>query len=706
MVPDDSLLEAIPAGILVLEEDCVVYANDAALRVLRREREQIVGRSYRDWLPLEEQVRFSDRLRRYHRGELVPHEYELTVLGGDGTPLTLEFHVRLHAGRTLLHVRDVTDQAARRAKLLQLARIGLAVQAERSEEAIYQVVHRGLGEIGLISVLLVTEGAQLRIASRQAPPELVAEAESLLGRQMLGSTGAWTPNLLKIWQTGAAYTDDCVLEAMEFFGPGMQETARKIASRSGLERAIGTRIDVAGAPAAILVILGEWLREEHLPAVRLLGAQISAALENAWLYNEARRRVEDLSLINQMSRTLVTTLELEPVLEAGVRNLARIVSAPAAFLLLLDARGDALEVRAATSEHRSFIGLKLPLDPREGSLCAWVFHAGQPVLVEDTLHDPRMREYELKCIADARACLALPLVVRDRPIGVALIVELQQPRRFTPAEMERAAAIANQVAAAVENARLYEDLHKSYTELTRAHEKLVHKERMAALGELAAIVAHEVRNPLGVLFNSLGSLRKLIQPEGDAQVLLDIMSEEAERLNHIVSDLLDFARPISPALRTERLEPILDDVLAATTGTAVEGIEVVRDVASDLPAVPIDARLVRQALLNLVTNALQAMPRGGTLRLQARSETDDQGQWVRMDISDTGPGIPEELRARVFEPFFTTKATGTGLGLAVVKRIVDGHRGKIAVTSEPGQGTTFTLWFPLEPLPSTPVPPG
>jgi signal transduction histidine kinase len=225
----------------------------------------------------------------------------------------------------------------------------------------------------------------------------------------------------------------------------------------------------------------------------------------------------------------------------------------------------------------------------------------------------------------------------------------------------------------------------------------VQRERLAAIGELSAVVAHEVRNPLGVLFNSLGAFRKLLGDDvrDAASTLLQIMEEEAARLNHIVRDLLDFARPTHPTLHRERLDQVLDEAVEAALGESAQHIEVVREIA-DLPLVPMDARLVRQALLNVATNAVHAMPDGGRITLRLALDGATGVPMVKVAIEDTGPGIAPEVAARIFEPFFTTRATGTGLGLAVVKRIVDSHHGKVRVDTAQGQGTTFTLWLPLD----------
>jgi signal transduction histidine kinase/putative methionine-R-sulfoxide reductase with GAF domain len=438
--------------------------------------------------------------------------------------------------------------------------------------------------------------------------------------------------------------------------------------------------------------------EAEVALALALAGEAAVGLENAELYAETRRRVEELSLVNEVGRSLVATLELDQVLDAGVRNLARIVDAPDGYLLLADPSGDHITIRAATGAHRGLLGHAIALRD-QASISRLVFETQAPITVEDVVADPRI-DPALKQLSGGRAYLGLPLVVRERPIGVALIAETRGPRRFSPAEVERATGIANQLAVAVENARLYEDLRRSYADLGRAQDQLVRQERLAALGELAAVVAHEVRNPLGVIFNSLGALRRLVAPPGaDARMLLDIVGEEAERLNRMVGDLLDFARPSRPTLHPEPLLPVVDDAVAAALSGIGRKVTLVREVPDSLPQVPMDSHLLRQAIVNLVVNAAQAMPDGGTLTVRAQVD----GAKAVLQLGDTGTGIPDEVRHRIFEPFFTTRATGTGLGLAVVKRIVDDHHGEIEVRPGAGGGTVFELRLPLAPGEPCPV---
>jgi signal transduction histidine kinase len=246
---------------------------------------------------------------------------------------------------------------------------------------------------------------------------------------------------------------------------------------------------------------------------------------------------------------------------------------------------------------------------------------------------------------------------------------------------------------------LNRELRQSLYALATAQQELVRRERLAALGELSASVAHEVRNPLGVIANSVAALTRLSRPEhAPSWELLGVMSEEVARLDHLINGLLDFARPQEPRLLSQPLGSVVEGALEASLRAQphTPRVQVTRDLAPHLPDIPLDAQLLHLALSNLFTNALQAMPQGGTLRVelglgQARGGTPQ----ARVSITDSGPGIAPEVMARLFQPFYTTKASGTGLGLAIVRRIVEAHQGLVEVRSTPGQGTTFIVLLPL-----------
>jgi signal transduction histidine kinase len=268
-----------------------------------------------------------------------------------------------------------------------------------------------------------------------------------------------------------------------------------------------------------------------------------------------------------------------------------------------------------------------------------------------------------------------------------------------------AAALGERRHAQEKVSNLNRELSQSLAELAAAQQALVHRERLAALGEMSVSVAHEVRNPLAVIANAVAALTRLARPEDNSTAweLLGFMSEEVARLDQLVHGLLDFARPQEPRLLTQPLGSVVEGALQAAL-RSVPGssrVRVTRAVEPELPDSPLDAQLLHLALSNLFTNALQAMPQGGSLHVKLHREVREGQLLARLAITDSGPGIPPEVLARVFEPFYTTRAAGTGLGLAIVRRIVDAHQGEVRVLSAVGQGTTVVVSLPLSKAPRT-----
>jgi len=191
----------------------------------------------------------------------------------------------------------------------------------------------------------------------------------------------------------------------------------------------------------------------------------------------------------------------------------------------------------------------------------------------------------------------------------------------------------------------------------------------------------------------------LLKPQGDdVALLLDIVGEEADRLNRMVGDLLDYSRPVRPALEPAPLRPLIEDAVAAARqqlGPSSDAVKVEIQIAPEAATVRADARLLRQALVNLFLNAHQAMPHGGLLDVRASRRGEDGAARAEIAIRDSGPGIPAASREKIFQPFFTTKAMGTGLGLAVAKRIIEGHGGTLAL-ADAASGAEFQLLLPIE----------
>jgi two-component system sensor histidine kinase PilS (NtrC family) len=234
------------------------------------------------------------------------------------------------------------------------------------------------------------------------------------------------------------------------------------------------------------------------------------------------------------------------------------------------------------------------------------------------------------------------------------------------------------------------------TKIVEMEEQVRRQERLATIGSLAAGIAHEIRNPLASLSGSIQVLRNDLDLKGDNQHLMEIVLREAERLNTIITDFLEYARPKASSLEEIFLSSLVDEtiMLLRNNRNFREDIKIACDVDSSVNLLA-DPQRMRQVFWNLLINACQALPNGGEIKINTEpfSHSGDT-EWLRVTISDSGQGIAREDIDKIFHPFFTTKTGGTGLGLAIVYRIIEDHGGTIDVESEPGKGTRFSIMLP------------
>ncbi|MGJ5820676.1 two-component system sensor histidine kinase NtrB [Paludibaculum fermentans] len=235
-----------------------------------------------------------------------------------------------------------------------------------------------------------------------------------------------------------------------------------------------------------------------------------------------------------------------------------------------------------------------------------------------------------------------------------------------------------------------QQLSHVYQELQSTFEQVKRADRLSAIGQLAAGLAHEIRNPLASIDGAAEVLLVGGEPEEVRQETLGIIRKECARLNRLLSSLLDFARPRRPEWREVNVAGVLDKVLDLVAHSARSGIRFAKEFHGGPPRLVCDEEQLAQVLLNLILNATQAMPRGGEVRVDVESSAES----LEIRVKDQGEGVSEELLDRIFDPFFTTKDTGTGLGLSVVHQIVSQHGGKVAVARNADRGLMFTLSFP------------
>ncbi|MGZ3444585.1 MAG: ATP-binding protein [Myxococcaceae bacterium] len=314
----------------------------------------------------------------------------------------------------------------------------------------------------------------------------------------------------------------------------------------------------------------------------------------------------------------------------------------------------------------------------------------------------RSRE-ELKRTLDTRnALLALksafsvPLVGGDRVVGFLNLWDERVPEAFASDEIAMVLEVAERLATIVENSKLYERMRE--------------RDRLAALGEMAAGLAHEIRNPLGAIKGAAQCLEPAPR-DGEEGEFLDVIVEEVNRLNGVVTQFLDYARPLKQSFGTVDINEVVARTIRLIQNEVPARIALAVELGESLPSVEGDPEQLKQVLINLVQNAIQALGTApGTIRVRTRgpdrfADLRASGEFVEIDVADDGPGIPPEQQPNIFVPFFTTKQKGTGLGLAICPRIVKSHGGSISVQSKAGEGSTFVVRLPAPASATTVRPP-
>ena len=425
---------------------------------------------------------------------------------------------------------------------------------------------------------------------------------------------------------------------------------------------------------------------------RELLARIDAVMRVRRTEQALRRRNRELAALIEINRMVTSSLDLEEVLEATMRGIREILHVEAGALILLDEESDELTYRKSLGPEQW--RPTQSVQPGEG-LVGHVIASGKPKLVNDVERDPHFSGGATEEMAGIvpEAILCAPLTIRDRTIGaIELINKLDGS--FSEQDLDLLIAMAASVAVAVDNANLYAELAEFAAEVERSQAKLVQAEKMAAIGRLAASLAHEINNPLQGIHNSLHlSLHEGLEEERQKEYL-GMAQGEVERLIKIVQRMLDFYRPSRGGVEPADVNQIVEQVLSLIQKRLEHGdIDVHTELTDDLPVVPIVSDQISQVILNLLINAIEAMPTGGRLCLETKlSEEEDD---VLVTVRDSGPGMSAEQVNRLFEPFYTTKPGGTGLGMAISYGIIERHGGVIDVLSEPGRGTTFVVALPV-----------
>jgi signal transduction histidine kinase len=469
---------------------------------------------------------------------------------------------------------------------------------------------------------------------------------------------------------------------------------RYVVARRGVRSELAVPLEVNGEIRGVINVDSD--RRDAFTAddqelLEELAVQASKVIQNTWLYEQLRLKVRLFESLSSVSRTINSTLNLDEALRAITREACVLMSARMCSLMMLDESREWLDLRASYGAGEAYI--KKPRLGVEESLLGVVVRRKKPMQVANVQASTRYQNVELARREGLISLLSVPLLFAGHAIGT-LNVYTGKSYNFSNEEIRILSALAELSAIAIEKARLYE-------RIVDVEEQLRQNEKLSALGLLAAEVAHEIRNPLTVmklLYHSLD----LKFPIGDPRAKdARIIDAKIEHLNKIVEQILAFARTTEPELAPVNLNELVDELgLLVRHKLANQNIHLIRDLQMDLPAVMGDAQQLEQVFLNLILNAAEAMPDGGTLTVRSRAvhlpRADAPQTHVTVEFKDTGKGMSAELQRRAFTAVLaTTKVKGSGLGLAIVGRIIETHRGTIRIKSRIGRGTTIYIILPI-----------
>jgi signal transduction histidine kinase/DNA-binding response OmpR family regulator len=417
---------------------------------------------------------------------------------------------------------------------------------------------------------------------------------------------------------------------------------------------------------------------------------------------QLEQRIRELQIIYGVGKSVTAMLDTEQLLNRIVEAGLYITGAEEGSLLLIDEKTGDLYMRAAKNLGEKFArGFRVKV---EDTIAGQVVRTGEPYLESNDAQELKVKTgYLVKSVA------YVPLRMGSNVIGVLLVDNQVSARPFTQNDIALLSALADYAVIAINNARLYETVKSFNQELERRVEErtrelretqnqLIQSEKLASIGQLAAGVAHEINNPIGVMLGFSQVLLKRTAEDSPMHKPLATIEREGLRCKHIVESLLDFAHYSKPNLERADLNDVIEAALELTTHKAtVTNVKTIKRYTPNLPQVLADQNRLQQVFLNILLNAYQAMPDGGELRIVTRQVD----QEVHAIFADTGIGIAPENLNRVFDPFFTTKEVGegTGLGLSISYGIVEQHGGTIEAKSKVDTGSTFTVRLPVAPPP-------
>ena len=421
---------------------------------------------------------------------------------------------------------------------------------------------------------------------------------------------------------------------------------------------------------------------------------IKSRIEKRLQYLIVRDKYQYHRIIEDFSRRLLTIVDLNRLTHMLAETIEKAMGIQKISLFLMDHEKDSFApviMKGLPENQIHALSVK-----REDALISLLQERNEPVLAGELTHAARREDRDGlgHFMEQLGAEICLPLIHTNKMIGFISLGQKAEGEMYYPDDLNLLNFLGSQTAIAIENANLYENLKRSQSIMRRA-------DRLAALGTLIASLAHEIRNPLVSIKTFTQLLPERINDEEFRNYFLNVASSEIDRLTSLINELLGFARPSEPNLQGENVNEIIERIgFLIGTEARKKNVQITKNYAANLPLILVDAEQIKQVLLNILLNAIQAIPGEGQIWIETRvvsvARDREPSPFVQIEVRDTGVGIPKENFERIFDPFFSTRPEGSGLGMAISNQIIHEHGGFINLESEVGKGTSFRVHLPLK----------
>jgi len=469
--------------------------------------------------------------------------------------------------------------------------------------------------------------------------------------------------------------------------------------------------------------------KEELELLVPVSQEIAGTIRNAQLYSNSKLMLSELSRLFELNKAVMATIDLDKLLNIILtavtigegfgfnRAMLFLYNEKTGYIQgmlgvgpdntedawkiwsgIIESKKTLQDILMENSFKTSFTRLNetvkgIRVSINDKSVIGLTVKEKKPFNIKDAWHDPRVSS-ELRSRLDCQAFATVPLIASGRVVGLILVDNIFNRKPITKEDVRLLTVFANQAAVAIENSILYRNLKDALSDLKEAQNKLLHSEKLAALGEMAAGVAHEIRNPLVSIGGFARRLSRQVQDSDDVKYV-DIICKEVNRLENILNDILIFSREESVELELQDINRVIEDTLLFFSNDYENcNIQLSRDLQAGIGMIEANYHQLKQVFINIFSNAKHAMEDGGQLTVRTYQHEYKGKLYATVEISDTGGGIAHDIMQNIFNPFFTTKNSGTGLGLAITHKILSTYGGTIDVVNNDSGGATFIITIP------------